>query len=162
MDLNTRPPGRWTLHNGPYEIAEYCIEKKATVLVLLNAWLDSLRDVHDPIDWSTMNYWAARLRPLWARAGDSEKEEYESDESVSESEDPVLGHETIVIVCNRSGQEDGTRRRCHYGTIGTDLFSPGKYFAGTSTMFSMRRGSGRPQLLHHMGRNTEAMRIWTA
>lgn len=123
MDLNTRPPGRWTLHNGPYEIAEYCIEKKVTVLVLLNAWLDSLRDVHDPIDWSTMNYWAARLRPLWARAGDSEKEEYESDDSVSEGEDPVLGHETIVIVCNRSGQEDGTLRRCHYEAISTDYFN---------------------------------------
>lgn len=111
MDLNTRPPGRWTLNKGPYEIADYCIEKKVTVLVLLNAWLDSLRDTHDPIDWSTMNYWAARLRPLWARKGDSEKEEYESDESVSEGEDLALGHETIVIICNRSGQEDGTRSR---------------------------------------------------
>lgn len=37
----------------------------------------------------------------------------------------------------------------------------GTTFAGTSAIFSLRQGSGRPKLLHSMGRHTEGVEIWT-
>ena len=46
--------------------------------MLLNAWPDSEEDPQDDTDWSTINYWALRLRPLWAKvvekAGDAKDE----------------------------------------------------------------------------------------
>ncbi|KAJ2961671.1 hypothetical protein NUW54_g14374 [Trametes sanguinea] len=67
---------------GPYEVAEYCIQQRTRVLVLLNAWLDSRtgkdgkgieahpedgEDADEETDWRTIEYWAMRLRPLWAK-----------------------------------------------------------------------------------------------
>ncbi|PSS06577.1 hypothetical protein PHLCEN_2v3635 [Hermanssonia centrifuga] len=147
MDLNTQPPALWTLEDGPYEIAQHCLEKKANVLLLLNAWLDSKEEREEPKDWRTLNFWAARLRPLWARTEELEDEDSDSDKeeglehSASQQNHP--GQETIVIVCNRSGVENG------------------QTFAGTSAVFSMRRGSGRPRLLHSMDRKSEGVEIWT-
>lgn len=122
MDLNTQPPAEWSLEDGPYEIADHCIQKNANVLLLLNAWLDSGDELEDPKDWRTLNYWAARLRPLWTRREEVEDEGSESDSESSQSEpagdgdgDGVVTHhhehpgqETIVIVCNRCGEENGT------------------------------------------------------
>lgn len=82
MDLNAQPPAMWTLEDGPYELADHCIQKKANVLILLNAWLDSGEELEDPRDWRTLNFWAARLRPLWTRT-----EELEDEGSDSESEE---------------------------------------------------------------------------
>ena len=73
MDLNVQPPAKWT-EDGPYELADFCLERRANVLVLLNAWLDSGRDPHEPKDRQTLNYWAARLEPLWARSEELEEE----------------------------------------------------------------------------------------
>lgn len=113
MDLNPQIDD-WTRHDGPYELASHCLANKANVLVLLNAWLDSGNDLEESSDWSTLNYWAARLQPLWA--GD---EEDRSDDHDSESEEAPTstangvdesgskGKETIVVVCNRSGEENG-------------------------------------------------------
>ncbi|KAI0685622.1 carbon-nitrogen hydrolase [Cytidiella melzeri] len=108
MDLNTQPPAIWTSDGGPYEIADFCIENKANVLVLLNAWLDSGEEVDNPKDWSTINYWLARLRPLWARTDELENVGGDSD-SDGESHDnsAIDAHETIVIVCNRGGRDNG-------------------------------------------------------
>lgn len=92
MDLNAQPPALWTTNDGPYELADYCLAKKADILVLLNAWLDSGVEPEEESDWHTLNYWAGRLRPLWIGSDDNAKGE---------------GHETIVIVCNRSGEENG-------------------------------------------------------
>ncbi len=95
MDLNVHPPATWTI-DGPYEVADYCIQKKTDVLVLLNAWLDSGSNVNAQeaaTDHHTIGYWAARLRPLWE---DHRDEEFTGD-----------GKETIVIVCNRCGEENG-------------------------------------------------------
>ena len=114
MDLNAQPPADWTIEDGPYELADHCIETKANILLILNAWLDSDREINDTKDWATMNYWVARLRPLWARSEELEEEDDESDRDGSEDEETLPeGHETIVVVCNRSGHENGMS-----GTLG--------------------------------------------
>ena len=92
MDLNVQPPAYWT-SDGPYEVADYCVQKETSILVLLNAWLDSGTADDEVVDRETMSYWAARLRPLW---------EEDEDEEVTGG-----GKETIVIVCNRCGEENG-------------------------------------------------------
>lgn len=115
MDLNAQPPLLWSLEDGPYEIADFCLEKKANVLVLLNAWLDSGEELENAKDWRTLNFWVARLRPLWARCQELE-DEGEEDDSDADDDKPTSseadrGQETIVIVCNRSGTENGMT--CH-------------------------------------------------
>jgi len=140
MDLNTQPPAQWTLETGPYELADYCVLKQTKLLILLNAWIDSDTNVEGEQDWQTIKFWAARLRPLWA--------ESESDSPVNLARghgrsDNTDGDETIVVICNRSGIENGTT------------------FAGSSSAFRMRRGSGRPKLLSTMGRLEEGVQIWT-
>ena len=36
----------------------------------------------------------------------------------------------------------------------------GKTFAGSSAIFAMRPGSGKPRLLHFMGEREEGVRVW--
>lgn len=133
MDLNAQV--EWTV-NGPYELADHCVENKTDILVLLNAWLDSgTQEDDDPIseekardreeegeegnemtgpDWSTLNYWTARLLPLWRRrrsthtiaSQTSDSDESEQEEVPQQKEDQS-SHETIVVVCNRIGEENG-------------------------------------------------------
>lgn len=99
MDLNPHPPTEWTLDTGPYELADYCRssdgKSRTNLLVLMNAWLDSHNDEDSKWDLGTLNYWCARLRPLWdvehVREGGGESEKAE----------------TVVIVCNRCGVDDG-------------------------------------------------------
>ncbi|KAI8994163.1 carbon-nitrogen hydrolase [Trametes punicea] len=137
MDLNVQPPAAWTdLRTGPYEVAEYCIAQRTRVLVLLNAWLDSHAEPQEDVDWQTVNYWATRLRPLWARP--------EDENGFRDPRDGrKVGEELLVVVCNRCGTENGIT------------------FAGSSALFSLRRNSGRPRLLHAMKRREEAVEIWT-
>ena len=85
MDLNAQPPADWTIEDGPYELADHCIETKANILLILNAWLDSGMIDADK-DWQTLNYWAARLRPLWARTEALAREEDESSDDYSDSD----------------------------------------------------------------------------
>ena len=108
MDLNVRPPATWdSLARGPYEVAEYCIAQKTNVLVLLNAWLDSQESPEDDIDWSTINYWASRLRPLWAKLNESDDNSGSESDSGSDGSGRGPGEEIIVVVCNRTGEENG-------------------------------------------------------
>ena len=102
MDLNPRSP--WTLDGGPYDLADHCLKTRSDVLILLNAWLDSEEEQDSEEDISTMNYWATLLRPLWHQQGNGSNGEgdYEPRET---SEDA----ETVVVVCNRSGVENGTQ-----------------------------------------------------
>ncbi|KAG8717531.1 Carbon-nitrogen hydrolase [Ceratobasidium sp. 395] len=86
MDLNPHPPNVWTSMDGPYELADYCIENEVQTLVLLCAWLDSGRSEDTPFDGSTASYWIARLRPLWHSGTDK----------------------YTVIICNRTGTERGS------------------------------------------------------
>lgn len=151
MDLNTLPTSpAWTsLEDGPYELAEYALQNNAKVLVLLNAWLYSSQPQDEgddgKHDWNTLQYWAARLRPLWAKTSASEgtiTSDGEAEKDNEEESDNEAGQETIVVICNRSGTENGST------------------FAGSSAIFSMVRNSGRPKLLDMMGKDEEGLRVW--
>ncbi|KAG6831030.1 hypothetical protein H0H87_006519 [Tephrocybe sp. NHM501043] len=218
MDLNPQPPNNWKSVDGPFEIAEHCIENRSRLLVMLNAWLfsnlnengetttvsaggggsdteeldeaktegndamDEEKELgrvaeedegtidpdEDEPDWYTLRYWTARLEPLWRRdlrrrgsnetimsnssnvsdrGSDKPKGEEQGvveavEEEEEEEEEDKAPHETIVVVCNRSGKENG------------------ETFAGSSAIFSMRSGSGRPRLLDMMGKDEEGVRVW--
>ncbi|KAF8895593.1 carbon-nitrogen hydrolase [Infundibulicybe gibba] len=154
MDLNPQPPALWTQMEGPYELGDYCLVKKTNILVMLNAWLDSGKEVEEESDWQTLNYWAARLNPMWEadRRGNSDS----GHQVVVDDDDN--GKETVIIVCNRSGEENGM-----IGTIESGSPSHatiGKTFAGSSAIYSMQQGSGRPKLLDMFTRKAEGVRIW--
>jgi len=101
MDLNTKSPS-WTIDGGPYDLADHCLETGSGILILLNAWLDSEQENDMEEDISTMNYWATMLRPLWYRMGNiSGEDDAEPQNNIS------AGSETIVVICNRSGTENG-------------------------------------------------------
>ena len=97
MDLNPQSHAVWTLEDGPYEIADYCRVNGTDLLILLNAWLDSGIDEDTAEDWHTLNYWASRLRPLWAHVGDD----------VNQPPATIEQRRTVAIVCNRCGEENG-------------------------------------------------------
>jgi protein N-terminal amidase len=103
MDLIPQSPS-WTLDGGPYELADHCLKTGSGLLILLNAWLDSEEEKDKEEDISTMNYWATLLRPLWYRMGNNG-----SNGSGEDAEPQILseGSETIVVICNRSGTENG-------------------------------------------------------
>lgn len=108
MDLNPHPPNYWASREGPFELAEYCRNKnekpRTNILVLLNAWLDSKADMHNQdVDMQTVAYWTARLRPLW----DNDHNATENDVTSTDRKDVDSHAETIVIICNRSGEENG-------------------------------------------------------
>ena len=106
MDLNPFPPVDWTSAGGPYELASHAYATSTNVLVLLNAWLDSGNDPTGVHDWQTLNYWAARLRPLWDV--DTPPDDNTSNESPPETSSTPT-KQTLVVVCNRTGIENGTR-----------------------------------------------------
>lgn len=92
MDINVQRPLEWTSIEGPYEIASHCITEKSNLLVLLNAWLDIPEDADEDYAWTTMNFWAHRLRPLWERREGT----------------PISDQrEMNVVICNRTGNENG-------------------------------------------------------
>jgi protein N-terminal amidase len=101
MDLNPRSP--WTFDGGPYELANHCLQTGSSLLIMLNAWLDSEKYEDEEEDISTLNYWATLLRPLWYRMGKGPKENEDGHEPPIQSGDT----ETVVVVCNRSGVENG-------------------------------------------------------
>ncbi|KAF9222937.1 carbon-nitrogen hydrolase [Gyrodon lividus] len=160
-DLNVQKPAVWqSIEEGPYELAQHCIQSGTRLLVLLNAWLHPERDEFgqgdqpdqddgDPEDadgeesdglepnWEVLHYWAARLRPIWA----SDQGVANIKDQKAKSEDP---EDLVVVLCNRCGREGE------------------KMFAGSSAMLSMRRRSGRPRLLHAMGEREEGVSVWTA
>ncbi|KAA1469720.1 carbon-nitrogen hydrolase [Dentipellis sp. KUC8613] len=138
-DLNTSEAETWTLEEGPYEVADHCIATGSNLLIMLNAWLDSEEDADSDEDWRTLNYWAARLRPLWVGE--------DGDDVPSQGQRRGLaaatGKRVVAIMCNRGGDENG------------------KTFAGSSAVFDLRRRYGRPVLLQVMGRRQEGVEIWT-
>ncbi|KAL9711332.1 hypothetical protein Ac2012v2_005875 [Leucoagaricus gongylophorus] len=132
MDLNPSSSTNWQLETGPYELAEYCQAQSTNILVLLNAWLDSDHELEDEPSWSTLRYWATRLRPLW----------YDQHKTDIDSE-ALAQHRTTVVICNRTGEENGT------------------VFAGSSALFQLSQALGKPQLLDMMTKEEEGTRIWT-
>jgi len=135
MDLN--PRSSWTVEGGPYELADHCLKTGSSLLILLNAWLDSETAEDKEEDLSTMNYWATLLRPLWYR------EVREPNDEGAELKNALGDVETVVVVCNRSGVENGTK------------------FAGSSSLFHLRQSAGRPWLLENMSRRQEGVCVWS-
>lgn len=107
MDLNVQPPADWKLETGPYELADYCLLKKTRLLILLNAWIDSGEDMENEHDWGTLNFWATRLRPLWAKSKSTDDSSVDLARTRGDSHSREAD-EIIVIICNRSGEENGT------------------------------------------------------
>ncbi|KAI0050415.1 carbon-nitrogen hydrolase [Auriscalpium vulgare] len=134
MDLNSFLPDQHWAIDGPYEIAQHCIDTDTNVLLLLNAWLDSQEDQDSDEDWPTLNFWAARLRPLWNTV-----DEPSDGVDVPGSHAPT----TTVVICNRTGDENGS------------------LFAGSSSLFHLQRGAGKARLVEVMGRTEEGLRTWT-
>ncbi|KAI0064083.1 carbon-nitrogen hydrolase [Artomyces pyxidatus] len=143
MDLNVQPPTLWTVKDGPYEIAQHCIDTNSNLLVMLNAWLDSGESPEEDEDWQTIRFWSARLRPLWAANSDDLTEVSDGSET-PEANASSDGRRTTVVLCNRCGDEDGV------------------VFAGSSTLFSFQQGTGKPRILEVMERNEEDVGIWEA
>lgn len=91
MDLNPWPDSVWSEGRAPTELADHCLNEDIELLVLPCAWLDTNEDPHSKIDTHVIDYWAWRLRPLFAGAN------------------PTQGKpkETVVVVANRAGEERG-------------------------------------------------------
>lgn len=174
-DLNVHKPAVWdSLEDGPYELARHCMREGTKLLVLLNAWLkarddeeeeetsgsdgeapgteegEGAHDVDDDDDddddglepnWKTLNWWAHRLRPTWAHHSTTEQEN--DDQQTVCQINGSGSKDLVVIACNRVGDEGG------------------KTFVGSSAALMMRRGSGRPKLLHAMGEREENIGIWS-
>jgi protein N-terminal amidase len=105
MDLNPEKDKSWDLLTGPYEIADHCIQSRSNLLIMLNSWLESSPTAagdEDGAEWDTLEYWAARLRPLWA-----EEESLEFNNIKPQDQHPLPPSDTTVILCNRSGSEGG-------------------------------------------------------
>lgn len=140
VNVNGPDEGVWrSIERGPYELAGYCRREGVRVLVLLNAWLQSeeekestdgngqLEEDNDTDfeemeddgeggddglepNWRVVNYWAMRLRPLWASDVD---ESMDTAPSVRRSETSAEmartndERELLVVICNRFGHERG-------------------------------------------------------
>ncbi|KAJ3810643.1 carbon-nitrogen hydrolase [Lentinula aff. lateritia] len=144
MDLNAQPPADWKTRGPPYEVAEYALKEDVDVVVMLNAWLDSGEahgnDLGDMFDWTTVEFWATRLKPLWVQGGASAKEQEDSeDEGETQGEVDACDRRTIVVICNRTGEEKG------------------QTFAGSSAIFNMCHNSGMPRIVAIMGRREEGV-----
>ncbi|KAH7879670.1 carbon-nitrogen hydrolase [Lentinula edodes] len=189
MDLNAQPPADWKTRGPPYEVAEYALKEDVDVVVMLNAWLDSRvkhyesklsddgevmkkmkadwgkeeeneKDFGDIFDWTTVEFWATRLKPLWVQGGASSSlrqhdtiqarlsgsNSSAKEQKESKDEEEVQGgvcasdRRTIVVICNRTGEEKG------------------QTFAGSSAIFNMCHSSGMPRIVGIMGRREEGVR----
>ena len=90
MDLNPFPPAIWNSREGPYELASFAIDNDTRLVIILCAWMDSRTHTEKPWDLKTVDYWVARLLPLWERTNNQQ-----------------AGRDTIVIICNRAGLDGG-------------------------------------------------------
>ncbi|KAF8349508.1 hydrolase [Amanita rubescens] len=122
--------GDWTRVDGLYELADYCLSQNTDTLLLCNAWLDSMVNDEDDTDMQTVRYWAGRLRPLWDHGDDYNGNNADTKRDIT------------VIICNRNGTEKDTT------------------FAGSSTLFRLTPGLGRPVALDMLTREEELLQVW--
>ena len=123
MDLNPFTD-EWSYEDGPFEIASYCkivtpTKPQTRVLVILCAWLDGLEDDSAEYNTSVLNYWMMRLKPLWSNEDsrlDSDADQMDTVGDPDETEEALTASSdnegTIVIVCNRCGEENGKTIAC--------------------------------------------------
>jgi protein N-terminal amidase len=166
MDLIPQSPS-WTFDGGPFEVADHCLKTGSGLLILLNAWLDSEEEKDTEEDISTMNYWATLLKPLWYNRMGNDGEESDAEPRII-SEDS----ETIVVICNRSGTENGEHFRdisllpnvSRVNVLSENVVGwlrLGATFAGSSSLFHLRQNAGHPFLLENMSRRQEGVCVWT-
>ena len=129
LNVSAREGNTWqSIEWGPYELAGYCKRERVRLLVLLNAWLKPRDEAADDNDtavesdceemledegdaglepnWQTLNYWAMRLRPLWAEESHI-KDDVQQPETLPKVMQPKREQDTIVIISNRLGCERG-------------------------------------------------------
>ncbi|KIM28328.1 hypothetical protein M408DRAFT_139999 [Serendipita vermifera MAFF 305830] len=134
MDLN---PGPTTIElPAPCELASFALSNRSRVLVLLCAWLDSGQHPDTKWDLTTIQYWLGRLLPLWST---------ESEDLSPMNEYPVPDDhdETIVIICNRTGNERGS------------------IFAGCSMAVKCSRARGEWDIVGLVDKNFEGLATWS-
>jgi len=109
MDLNPQDMDRDSFP--VCELAEFAKQKNARILVVLCAWLHSGDSPDSQWDMTNINYWVARVKPLWKRQETSVNNEGTSPllgpGTTSETSGAVEDRETIVVICNRIGIEQG-------------------------------------------------------
>lgn len=133
MDLNPMP--NVTDWPAPCELASFALSRRSRVLVLLCAWLRSEEDGNSPFSLTTIQYWIARLLPLWSKDSDALRpmDEYPA----SDEHD-----ETIVVICNRTGLERGS------------------LFAGCSMVVRCSRSRGTWDIVGLVDSQFEGFRSW--
>ena len=115
MDLNPHPPNMDDAPSPVYELAEFAVQKNARILVVLCAWLQSGDSSDSQWDILNINYWMERVRPLWERpeilsvnhAGTSFPPPALGPGTTRETLEAVEDRETIVVISNRTGIEQG-------------------------------------------------------
>ena len=115
MDLNPQPSN--TDDDPPpvyYELAEFAVQKNARILVVLCAWVHSGHSPDSQLDMINTAYWTERVRPLWERpeisvnhAGTSLHPPALGPSTTRETLEAVEDRETIVVISNRTGIEQG-------------------------------------------------------
>ena len=113
MDLNPHPSNTDDDLSPVCELAEFTIQKKARILVVMCAWLNS--EVSPDSQWDMVNidYWMRRVRPLWERPemsvnhAEASLHQLALDPGTKEALGAVEDRETIVVISNRTGIERG-------------------------------------------------------
>jgi protein N-terminal amidase len=109
-----------------------------------------------------------RLKPLWDDASSDFESQTSSEDTAGDthestrSKSPVgnMGNEeTIVIVCNRCGEENGESGARAPLVIALIASHVGYTYAGTSAIF--RFSKGKHDIIGVMKRKEEGVRIWT-
>jgi protein N-terminal amidase len=149
MDLNPAPEhADWP---APCELASFALANRSRVLVIICAWLQSEGDPNSPWCLTTINYWLARLLPLWNK--DSPDLIPIDDYPAPEDHD-----ETIVVLCNRTGLERGTPL-----IASIDCQAPyhpeyvGSQFAGCSMVIKCSRKWGKWDVVGLVNKSFEGL-----
>ncbi|KAG9057399.1 Carbon-nitrogen hydrolase [Serendipita sp. 407] len=134
MDVNPMPDVMSL--PAPCELASFALSKRSRVLVLLCAWLANEEDLQLRWCLSNIEFWIQRTLPLWSK---------DSPDLVSMSEYPAPDDhdETILVVCNRTGTERGTK------------------FAGSSIVVRCSRSQGKYDIIGLLETEFEGFRSWT-
>ena len=114
MDICPHPPNTDDNPVPVFELAEFAIQKKARILVLLCAWLHSEDSLDSPWDMINIDYWTKRVGPLWERpemsvghVGTSLHQPTLGPGTTGETLEAVEDRETIFVINNRIGIERG-------------------------------------------------------
>ena len=188
MDLNPHPPNMDDDPSPVYELAEFAVQKNARILVVLCAWLHSGYPPDSEWDTANIDYWTERVRPLWEwpeisvnHAGTSIPPLALGPSTTRETLEAVEDRETIVVISNRTGIEQGEylaitllQRRCisikiwpaSKNLVGLfEKFPPliylaGSTFGGCSLVLKCNPIIGTPEIVGVVSRTFEGVRVW--